>query len=239
MPFFQSISQTPLPPHRGGREKAEGLLALAGENGFPYWAAIGSIHLGQVALQEGSIEPGINAILEGREMSRAGGDIVRFQLGNWWLAEAYLVAGRSAEGLAAVSEAIAAADQVQMRFSEAELHRLKGELLLLAGAPESEAEASMRRAIAIAQRQEAKGLGVARRHQPRSPAAQAGANRRGARRARAGVQLVHRGLRYRRLEGCQGSARGAWSVSRCAAANAEKTIAKGAVSARNAARHWL
>src|SRR5208283_2459887 len=60
-------------------------------------------------------------------------------------------------GLAAVDEAIAAADQLQIRFFEAELHRLKGELLLLAGAPESDAEASMRRAIAIAQRQDAKG----------------------------------------------------------------------------------
>ncbi len=57
----------------------------------------------------------------------------------------------------AADEAIAAADQFQIRIWLAELHRVKGELLLLAGAPESEAEASMRRAIAIAQRQEAKG----------------------------------------------------------------------------------
>ena len=74
----------------------------------------------------------------------------------WRLADAYLTARRPAEGLAAVDEAIAGADQLQIRFYEAEVHRLKGELLLLAGAPESDAEASMRRAIAIAQRQDAK-----------------------------------------------------------------------------------
>jgi predicted ATPase len=73
------------------------------------------------------------------------------------VAEAYLAADRPTEGLAIVNEAIAAADQLGIRFYEAKLHRLKDELLLLAGAPESEAEASTRRAIAIAQCQEAKG----------------------------------------------------------------------------------
>jgi predicted ATPase len=73
------------------------------------------------------------------------------------LVQAFLTAGRATEGLAAADEAIVAADQLQFRLNQAELHRLKGELLLLAGAPESEAEASMRRAIAIAQQQEAKG----------------------------------------------------------------------------------
>jgi predicted ATPase len=59
--------------------------------------------------------------------------------------------------LATITEAIAAADQFQIRPYEAELHRLKGELLLLTDAPHSDAEDLMRRAIAIAQRQEAKG----------------------------------------------------------------------------------
>jgi predicted ATPase len=42
------------------------------------------------------------------------------------------------------------------RLCEAEVHRVKGELLLKTGAPQSEAEASIRRAIAVAQRQEAR-----------------------------------------------------------------------------------
>jgi len=67
-----------------------------------------------------------------------------------------MAAGRSHEGLAAIDESIAAADQLHLRWFEAELHRLKGELVL-AGTQESEAEGSMRRAIAIAQRQQAKG----------------------------------------------------------------------------------
>jgi predicted ATPase len=58
--------------------------------------------------------------------------------------------------LVAVNEAIAGGDQLQFRLQEAELHRLKGELLLLAGAEESAAEASMHRALEIARRQKAK-----------------------------------------------------------------------------------
>ena len=108
-------------------------------------------------MQEGAIDQGIKAMLQGREMCRAAGEIVLFQSSNYWLVEAYLTTQLPAEGLAAASEAIAAADQLQIRFWEAELHRLKGELLLVAGAPQGEAEVSMRRAIAIAQRQEARG----------------------------------------------------------------------------------
>ena len=96
-------------------------------------------------------------MVEGNEAIRAAGEILATAWNDTDLAKAFLTAGRATEGLAAVNQAIADADQLQIRVHEAEAYRLKGELLLLAGAPESEAEASMRRAIAIAQRQEAKG----------------------------------------------------------------------------------
>ena len=86
----------------------------------------------------------------------AAGDILNVQHSNHWLADACLIGQRPVEGLAAVNEAIAGVNQLQFRLQEAELHRLKGELLLLAGGEESEAEECIRRAIAIAQRQEAK-----------------------------------------------------------------------------------
>jgi class 3 adenylate cyclase len=142
--------------YRGGRARAEALIALARENGFSYMEAIGCVHLGHVAVQEGAIDEGIKAMVQGKEALRAAGYIANFHYCNGLLAEAYLAAGRSHEGLAAVDESIAAADQLHLRWFEAELHRLKGELAL-AGAQEREAEGSMRRAMAIAQRQQAKG----------------------------------------------------------------------------------
>ncbi len=143
--------------YRGGRESAGAVIAVARENGFGFLDALGAIHLGQVLVQEGEIDEGIKTMLEGMQTIRATGEILASAWNYTHLAEAYLTAGRATEGLAAVNQAIDAADQLQIRVHEAEAHRLKGELLLLSGAPESEVEASMRRAIAIAQRQEAKG----------------------------------------------------------------------------------
>jgi class 3 adenylate cyclase/tetratricopeptide (TPR) repeat protein len=142
--------------YRGWREKAEAIAALARENGLSIYEAYGSLLLGHAAAREGTIHEGIEAMLQGTETCRAAGEVLNFHFCKFLVAAALLSAGRSSEGLVAVDEAIAAADQLQLLFGGAELHRLKGELLLLAGAPESEAEASMRRAIAVAQRQEAK-----------------------------------------------------------------------------------
>jgi tetratricopeptide (TPR) repeat protein len=153
---FQTKCQF-LRDYNGARENAEALKALARDNGFSFFEAYDALWLGYVALEEGAIEDGVKLMLQGREALRTTGEISMSQEANAVLAQAFLTAGRATEGLAVVSDAIAAADQLQIRFYEAELHRLRGELLLLAGAPESDAEASMRRAIAIAQRQEAQG----------------------------------------------------------------------------------
>ena len=73
------------------------------------------------------------------------------------LGEAYTQAGRFEEAFAALNEALAVVDKNDDRFHEAELHRLKGELLLAATADQGvEAEVSFRRAIDIARRQQSK-----------------------------------------------------------------------------------
>ena len=73
------------------------------------------------------------------------------------LGEAYTQAGRFEEAFAALNEALAVVDKNDDRFHEAELHRLKGELLLAATADQGvEAEVSFQRAIDIARRQHSK-----------------------------------------------------------------------------------
>jgi predicted ATPase len=57
-------------------------------------------------------------------------------------------------------EAIDYAERTDNRHCEPEFHRLKGELLLLSDAPQSEAEKSLHDAISIAQRQDAKSWEV-------------------------------------------------------------------------------
>ncbi len=73
------------------------------------------------------------------------------------LAEAYWKVGRTEEGLSALSEALALVDKTGARGGEAEIHRLKGELLLAQSeGNQAEAEACFHKALEIARGQQAK-----------------------------------------------------------------------------------
>ena len=84
------------------------------------------------------------------------------------LAEASAQVGQTAVGLEAVTEALATVAESAVRWWEAELHRLKGELLLQSAVKNQEStiftpdatevEASFQQALALARRQEAKSL---------------------------------------------------------------------------------
>ena len=67
-------------------------------------------------------------------------------------------AGRAEEGLACIDEALAEARTHNERWWDAELHRLRGELLLMHGADASDVEAALLRAIEIARSQQARSL---------------------------------------------------------------------------------
>jgi predicted ATPase len=73
------------------------------------------------------------------------------------LAEACVKTSRLDDGLSALTEALAAADKNEMRFYEAETHRLKGDLLLKQDdSNAAEAQSCFQRAIEIARKQSAK-----------------------------------------------------------------------------------
>jgi DNA-binding SARP family transcriptional activator/tetratricopeptide (TPR) repeat protein len=74
------------------------------------------------------------------------------------LAQVYGKAGRTEEGLACLDEALSEARIHNERWWDAELHRLRGELLLMHGADASDSEAALLRAIEIARSQQAKSL---------------------------------------------------------------------------------
>jgi class 3 adenylate cyclase/tetratricopeptide (TPR) repeat protein len=143
--------------YRGMREEAQRLVDLSREHGLAYFLAIGLIWLGRLMVVEGSVEPGLQTIAEGRSAMEVLGEVATSQLFSHCIATAYLAAGSTDEGLAFLEGAIANTSAGGVRMYEADLHHLKGELLLSAGAPESQVEESFRNAIAVAQRQEAKG----------------------------------------------------------------------------------
>jgi tetratricopeptide (TPR) repeat protein len=71
------------------------------------------------------------------------------------LAEAQARAGNADHGLDTLDRALALVEQTGERYWEAELHRLRAELLLVQG-DEAEAEASLYEAVEVARRQQAK-----------------------------------------------------------------------------------
>ena len=74
------------------------------------------------------------------------------------LADAHLRAGEADAGLAVVEEALTLGRESNERWWDAELHRLRAELLLAGGAEAAEAEAALRRALEIARGQQARSL---------------------------------------------------------------------------------
>ena len=74
-----------------------------------------------------------------------------------WLAEAHARLGQPVEGLNCLDEAAQIIETTEERVHEAELHRLRGDLLNATG-DRSAAERNYRHALAVAQRQSAKFL---------------------------------------------------------------------------------
>jgi predicted ATPase len=138
------------------REQAERTIALAAEQNFPLWSAWARIlHAWSLTAEEQT--DGIRQIIAGMESMRsvhAGLAGTHFSA---LLAEAYAMEGNVEEGINALHEALAQADQTGERFYAAELHRLRGELLLKQDdSKTSDALASFERAIEIARNQNAR-----------------------------------------------------------------------------------
>jgi predicted ATPase len=109
--------------------------------------------------KRGHNQEGIAQVREGLAAFRAIGDGVLLPHALCLLAEACGEAGRLDDGLSALTEAIAAADEHGIRQYEAEAHRLKGELLLRRDhSKAAEAQSCFQRAIEIARNQSAKSL---------------------------------------------------------------------------------
>jgi predicted ATPase len=110
-------------------------------------------------IEQGQAEEAIPQLCEGIANARASGVEVLLALQLSTLAEAYRLAGQIDEGLAAVAEALATIDRTGERFYEAEVYRIKGELLLRAegGRMKDESpEDCFRQAIEIARCRQAK-----------------------------------------------------------------------------------
>src|SRR2546427_2711952 len=141
------------------QELAETQLALCREQGFTQYLVLGMVPRGWAVAAQGQVEEGIAQIREGLAAWRARGASVARPWFLALLAETCGKAGQVEEGLYALSEALEVLQTTDDRIYEAEVYRLKGELLLQQlAAHQEEAEACYQQALEIARRQQAKSL---------------------------------------------------------------------------------
>lgn len=113
------------------------------------------ISLGWCDVQEGSIEAGIALMRNGWDGAVAMGWKVWFAYFTSLLSQAMGMAGRAEEGLAMLDEAHGAARTLEELVHEAEIRRIRGELMLALPDPDpAKAEAELRGAVEVARKQE-------------------------------------------------------------------------------------
>lgn len=137
-------------------ERAEAEISLSKEQGFPLFIGGGTAFQGWAFVEKGRRDEGIVRIKGGIDAWQStGAELAR----SYWLillAEAYGKIGQAENGLSTVADAFAAMNKNEEHFYEAELYRVKGDLLLLSGNPSRDAEACFDKAIDIARGQNTK-----------------------------------------------------------------------------------
>lgn len=140
-------------------ELTEAMLALSRERGFALYAAAALFRQGWALTIGGQIEEGIAQMRRGLADIQVTGAGLRQPTLLGYLAESYGRVGRGTEGLCMIDEALILMQQTAECWWEAELYRLKGELLLaLPVDHQGEAETWLWRALNLAHHQQSKAL---------------------------------------------------------------------------------
>ena len=150
---------------RAVREHAEAAIQLANDQGFRLWAVVGRILRGWALSEEGHSE-GIVQMTEGLASWGVVGAENTYTFQPYFLAllaESHGKVGQVERALALLVQMAGAVERTEERAYEAEMHRLRGELLLKSSSSRSnstiqEAERCLRQAIAVARGQSAKSL---------------------------------------------------------------------------------
>jgi len=105
-------------------------MTLSTEQGFTFWLAIGMIYHGWALVEQGQEEEGMTQMRQGLAAHRETGAVILQPVFFAMLAETYGKMGKVEEGLTILTEALATVNRTGERLYEAELYRLKGELIL-------------------------------------------------------------------------------------------------------------
>ena len=136
-------------------ELADHLVAVAAEQGFPYWSAWGTVCRGWARVKNGDVAEGISLLRSGLSAYHATGAEAFMPHHIDLLARACEIAGLIEEAVTLLDDALQIVEKTGERWFAAELNRHKGQLLLQQGHSET-AEGLYRKALRIAVEQEAK-----------------------------------------------------------------------------------
>ena len=144
-------------PHRV-QAWADAASALAQERGFAQFLAAAAMLCGWARAEQGQAAAGLSQIRPSLAAFQATGHYPRpYELA--LLAGAYGLVGQPDEGLAVVADALAVGQKSGDHVSQAELHRLMGELLLARSAEDHATAATcFQQALDVARGQQAKSL---------------------------------------------------------------------------------
>jgi class 3 adenylate cyclase/predicted ATPase len=141
--------------YAGLNERADELVAVATEQGLPYWRALGTIFRGCAKVNNGDLIDGMSLLRSGSADYRATGAEAWVPHHIALLSGACEIEGKIEEGLTLLDAALQIVERTGGRWLEAELNRHKGQLLLRQGHSEA-AEELYRKALSVAEEQRAK-----------------------------------------------------------------------------------
>ena len=133
-------------------EWADQLVAVASEQGLPFWGAMGTAYRGWVKVKNGEVSEGMSLLRSGTAAFRGTGAELFAPYPVPLLASACQIAGEIEESLTLFDEALLIVERTGERWFAAELNRQKGQLLLQLG-NSAAAEELFRKAFSIATEQ--------------------------------------------------------------------------------------
>ena len=140
-------------------ERAGAARAVAGEYGLAAFEAWASVIHGWAIARSDDGDEGLKTMRAGLDASAASDSMILRPYLLGLLADALASDGQVEEGLRVIDEAVALVETNNERYFEAELHRLRGDLLLWKAGPSLvAAAAALLRALEVARSQEAKSL---------------------------------------------------------------------------------
>jgi TOMM system kinase/cyclase fusion protein len=152
---------------QAARDQADAEITVATAQSFALARASGLIMRGWATVVQEHSTDGLGQIQQGLDMYRSTGAVYQRPHYLTLLAEASGLLGQPEGGLAALEEALTLVEKTGERYYEAELHRQRGELLLLSAAQshpdqgsqaQYDAETCFQQALDVARQQQAKSL---------------------------------------------------------------------------------